>query len=242
MPNVTEMQMDLAGKITFELDDGTTKIVDLANLPSGGGGGTITADSITDAGASGKAVLRASTVAAIKTVLALVKADVGLGNADNTSDANKPISTATQSALDLKAPIASPTFTGTVSGVTSAMVGLGNVNNTSDANKPVSSAQQAALNLKTDKTTVTAGTALSTRNTTDADDAGVFTAASAVTVTVHSGAKAGFGFYVSGAGVVTATGAGGVTITDKRTTGATNPVAALVQVGTNTYELIGSKA
>ena len=31
------------------------------------------------------------------------KSDVGLGNADNTSDANKPVSTATQSALDNKA-------------------------------------------------------------------------------------------------------------------------------------------
>ena len=44
----------------------------------------------------------------------LVKGDVGLGNADNTSDANKPVSTAGQASLDLKAPIASPTFTGTV--------------------------------------------------------------------------------------------------------------------------------
>ncbi|HET6622722.1 MAG TPA: hypothetical protein VFG56_02190, partial [Candidatus Saccharimonadales bacterium] len=32
----------------------------------------------------------------------LTKADVGLGNVDNTSDANKPVSTATQTALDLK--------------------------------------------------------------------------------------------------------------------------------------------
>lgn len=32
----------------------------------------------------------------------LVKADVGLGNVDNTSDANKPVSTATQTALDAK--------------------------------------------------------------------------------------------------------------------------------------------
>lgn len=32
----------------------------------------------------------------------LTKADVGLSNADNTSDANKPVSTATQAALDLK--------------------------------------------------------------------------------------------------------------------------------------------
>lgn len=32
--------------------------------------------------------------------MALVKADVGLGNVDNTSDANKPISTATQTAIN----------------------------------------------------------------------------------------------------------------------------------------------
>lgn len=32
----------------------------------------------------------------------LVKADVGLGNVDNTSDANKPVSTATQTALNGK--------------------------------------------------------------------------------------------------------------------------------------------
>lgn len=53
----------------------------------------------------------------ITSPLGLVKADVGLGNVDNTSDANKPISTATQTALDLKAPLASPTFTGTVNAV-----------------------------------------------------------------------------------------------------------------------------
>jgi hypothetical protein len=132
---------------------------------------------------------------------------VGLGNVNNTSDANKPISNATQTALNLVASLAaplasptftgtataptinattslqvggidistiyqtisgmasyitssslattlgsyatkaSPTFTGTVSGITAAMVGLGNVNNTSDANKPISTATQTALNL-----------------------------------------------------------------------------------------------
>lgn len=56
--------------------------------------------------------------------------------------------TGLQGALDAKAPLASPTFTGTVSGITAAMVGLGNVDNTSDANKPVSTATQTALNLK----------------------------------------------------------------------------------------------
>lgn len=42
------------------------------------------------------------TVSTIKTALNLSKSDVGLGNVDNTSDANKPISTATQTALDGK--------------------------------------------------------------------------------------------------------------------------------------------
>ena len=63
---------------------------------------------------------------------------VGLGNVDNTTDLNKPISTATQSALNLLAPIANPQFTGTISGITKLMVGLGNVDNTTDLNKPIS--------------------------------------------------------------------------------------------------------
>lgn len=73
---------------------------------------------------------------------------VGLGNVDNTSDASKPISTATQAALDLKAPLASPTFTGTVSGIDKTMIGLANVDDTSDLNKPISAFTQAALDLK----------------------------------------------------------------------------------------------
>jgi hypothetical protein len=58
---------------------------------------------------------------------------VGLTN-DNISDANKPVSS-TLAALNLKANL-SPTFTGTVSGITKAMV-LTNVDNISDANKPI---------------------------------------------------------------------------------------------------------
>lgn len=53
-----------------------------------------------------------------------------------------------QDDVDTKAPIESPTFTGTVSGITSTMVGLGNVDNTSDLDKPVSTATQSALDLK----------------------------------------------------------------------------------------------
>ncbi|HEY9409505.1 MAG TPA: hypothetical protein VIP77_07985 [Jiangellaceae bacterium] len=46
-------------------------------------------------------------------IVTLSKTDVGLANADNTSDANKPVSTATQTALNLKANSASPALTGT---------------------------------------------------------------------------------------------------------------------------------
>lgn len=73
-------------------------VVDKDGVPIVGGGG------------GGGAV--ASVNGRIGTVT-LSKADVGLTNADNTSDANKPVSTAAQTALNLKANLASPALTGT---------------------------------------------------------------------------------------------------------------------------------
>lgn len=55
---------------------------------------------------------------------------------------------ALDTALDAKAPIDSPTFTGTVSGITKSMVGLSNVDNTADIDKPISTDTQAALDAK----------------------------------------------------------------------------------------------
>jgi hypothetical protein len=52
---------------------------------------------------------------------------------------------ASATAASTYAPIASPTFTGTVAGVTKAHVGLGNVDDTADASKPVSTAQATAI-------------------------------------------------------------------------------------------------
>lgn len=63
-------------------------------------------------------------------------------------NATNPSGYITSSALTPYATLASPTFTGTVSGITKTMVGLSNVDNTTDANKPVSTATQTALNLK----------------------------------------------------------------------------------------------
>ena len=50
----------------------------------------------------------------------VTKTQVGLSNVDNTSDASKPVSTATQTALNLKANIASPALTGTPTAPTQA--------------------------------------------------------------------------------------------------------------------------
>ena len=46
------------------------------------------------------------------TINGITKSTVDLSNADNVSDSDKPVSTAQQTALDFKAPLASPTFTG----------------------------------------------------------------------------------------------------------------------------------
>lgn len=65
-----------------------------------------------------------------------------------------------QGALDGKAPLASPTFTGTVAGITKAMVGLGSVDNVADISKPISTAQQTALDGK--QATLVSGTTIKT--------------------------------------------------------------------------------
>ena len=104
--------------------------------PAGGGGGAV------------------SSVNSKTGDVVLAKGDLGLANVDNTSDANKPVSAAQQTALDAKVPtsrtVAGKPLTGNVT-LTGADVGLGNVTNTSDANKPVSTAQQAALDAKAAK-------------------------------------------------------------------------------------------
>lgn len=52
------------------------------------------------------------TAAALKTALALVKADVGLGSVDNTSDSGKPVSTAQAASIATKVAKAGDALTG----------------------------------------------------------------------------------------------------------------------------------
>lgn len=63
---------------------------------------------------SSAAVGGVSSVAGKTGAVTLDKTDVGLSDVDNTTDVGKPVSTATTTALNLKANLASPTFTGTV--------------------------------------------------------------------------------------------------------------------------------
>lgn len=97
---------------------------------------------------------KVTSVAGKTGAVTLVKGDVGLGNVDNTSDVDKPISTATQTALNGKVPTTRKVNGHALSAdvtVTKGDVGLGNVDNTSDKNKPVSTATQTALDAKQDK-------------------------------------------------------------------------------------------
>jgi hypothetical protein len=81
------------------------------------------------------------------TVTGMVKGDVGLGSVDDTADTAKPVSTAQQTALDLKANVASPTFTGKISlndGGYSVFVGEGaGLNDDASANLNVGVGRQA---------------------------------------------------------------------------------------------------
>ena len=75
------------------------------------------------------------------TTTGITKAMVGLSNADNTSDANKPVSTAQATAIGLKADsltVSSHTSnTSNPHSVTKTQVGLSNVDNTADSIKSV---------------------------------------------------------------------------------------------------------
>jgi hypothetical protein len=95
-------------------------------------------------------------------------------------DAN--FSTTVTNSIATKAPLNSPTFTGTVSGISKDMVGLGSVDNTSDASKPISTATQTALNSKQD--TLVSATNIKTVNGNSVLGSG--------NIVIDSGAPAGF--------------------------------------------------
>lgn len=166
----------------------------------------------------------------------LEKANVGLGNVDNTSDINKPVSTAQQSALDLKANQSS----------------ISNIDNTSDANKPVSTATQTALDLKANKLT-TVNNSTDTAYTflaSDANTCHIVNTSTATTRTVPSDTTApdlAIGDSIEvvnvGTGTVTFAAASGVTLLSSLTLVMYGQysVCMLRKIAANTWVLTGER-
>jgi len=91
------------------------------------------------------------------------------------------------------ATLADPTFTGTVGGITKSMVGLANVDNTTDANKPVSTATQTALDAKSNiLITTNAQPSNYTISTTDAGKLIEMSGGGTLTITDSSSFPVGF--------------------------------------------------
>lgn len=81
----------------------------------------IEADWLNDVDASTYGTRPVATGGTGATTAADARTNLGLGSVDNTADTAKPVSTAQQTALDLKANLASPTLTGTPIAPTAAV-------------------------------------------------------------------------------------------------------------------------
>ena len=116
-------------------------------------------------------------------VVTLDKNDVGLSNVDNTADSAKPVSTDQQTALNLKADLASPAFTGvptaatanagtsTTQVATTAFVAAVQVVAATDATTKADAAQAAAISAAATDASTKSATAKSEATTAAATDA-----------------------------------------------------------------------
>jgi hypothetical protein len=182
----------------------------------------------------------AAHTAATSNPHSVTKSQVGLGNVDNTADADKPVSTATQTALNAKLTAASNL--GDVANIVTARANLAVSYGTTAATV----AQGNDARFVTVPTTTQAGTSY-TLVLADAGTAVEFTNGSAVTVTVPENSDVAFviGTVIElvryGAGQVTITPASGVTIrtASSSTTRAQYSVVSLRKRGSDEWILSG---
>jgi len=124
---------------------GTSGDIQYNNSGSFGGSGTFTYDPLTDTvsvfnvtasgSLDGDAAGTISNFASVELVLGATVDEFSIDgtfadNSDTAVPTEAAVKTYVDTELELKADAESPTFTGTVSGITSEMVGLGNVENT----------------------------------------------------------------------------------------------------------------
>lgn len=127
-------------------------------------------------------------------VVVLSKNDVGLSAVTNTSDANKPVSTAQQTALNAKANIASPTFTGSPKSTTPPTLdNTTRIATTAFVNAAISSSDSGVKTVSgtapVKATTVGTNVAVSITNATTAADGAMSKADKAKLDGVETGAQ-----------------------------------------------------
>lgn len=175
----------------------------------------------------------------------LVKADVGLGNVNNTTDLNKPISTATQAALDAKADISH----------THALTAIQAIaGNTVVANLTGSSASPTAVTVQSLATAIDPllppgnPASISTRNLAVADNDETYTASASCTLTIPSGIGAsGFNatsIWLTNTGTITVQGGAGVsvngTVAGSKAMSTVGSAIVVQRVGTDSYYVVAS--
>ena len=150
----------------------------------------------------------------------LVKADVGLGNVDNTSDADKPVSTATVTAIATAKSEAVAEVTAVIDGAPNALNTLNELAAALGDDANFASTVTTSLATKVDSyTPITQKTASYTLSTLDhRDDLIEMGSASALTLTIPLNSSIAYPVGTSldilqtGAGQVTIAGAAGVTV------------------------------
>jgi hypothetical protein len=125
VPSIGSVDAQIATAIADKADKADPTFTGTVSLPSGTSIGDVSSTEIGYLdGVTSSVQTQLNTLGSDKapkadptftgTVSGVTKTHVGLANVDNTADADKPVSTATQTALDAKASLAGATFTGNV--------------------------------------------------------------------------------------------------------------------------------